>query len=246
MGILAWHILYTWLVRLFSRDPKTLRNFFLEQAAKHSRWAVRVLNLELVIKNPERLRPGQNYLIVANHMSYIDALVIAAWQESAFVTSVEVKNMPFLGLITELAGCLYVERRSKDNIHNEIYEIEEALQQGFHVTFFPEATSTNGTNILPFKRPLFAAAVKTRKPVLPIVIQYESINGEAVTAKNRDYLCWYGDMNFTQHFLQLARLKNIRISLNVCQEIPVTESSTRDTLMETAYKEIKGQYRPVP
>jgi 1-acyl-sn-glycerol-3-phosphate acyltransferase len=110
---------------------------------------------------------------------------------------------------------------------------------------FPEATSTDGEHVKPFKRPLFAAAAKAVVPVLPVVIQYEEIDGRPVTRANRDYLCWYGDMGFGGHFIKLAMRKKIRIRIKVLPEIPVTPDSTRDILMEEAHQRIVAHYRPI-
>jgi 1-acyl-sn-glycerol-3-phosphate acyltransferase len=98
---------------------------------------------------------NKNYFIVSNHLSYIDILLISSVLPTSFVTSVEMKNTPFLGQIIQLAGCLFVERRNKKNIMNEIGDIENALNKGLNVTVFPEATSTNGEQVLKFKRSLF-------------------------------------------------------------------------------------------
>jgi 1-acyl-sn-glycerol-3-phosphate acyltransferase len=244
-GAIAWHILFTLVGRIFISDPVKLRRFYVNSVARHTRWIAKALDVTLVVEGSENARPGQNYFIVGNHLSYLDGVLIPTFLPTTFVTSIEMRQVPVLGLITELGGCLYVERRSKDNIHSEISGIAEALRQGFNVVIFPEATSTNGEQVRPFKRPLFAAAAQALVPVLPLVIQYESIDGEPVTRNNRDYLCWYGDMGFGGHFLKLAMRKNIRIRIKVLPEIPVTAASTRDTLMEEAYQRVLAQYRPI-
>lgn len=245
VGILGWHIVEGWLYRCFVSDELRLRKFFLRKVSLHANWFLRALDMELVISGGENARPGQNYMIVANHMSYLDGVIMAAFREGAFVTSMEMRAAPVLGIITELGGCLYVERRSKENIHNEISSIEVALKQGFNVIVFPEATSTNGTKVIPFKRPLFAAAAKALCPVLPAVIQYELIDGKPVTTTNRDKLCWYGKMDFAPHFFSLLSHGRIRVRLKILPEIPVTAGSTRDTLMDESFLRISSNYEPI-
>jgi len=245
VSVLLWHIASGWVIRFFSRDPKKLRPFFIRKVTERAKKVQRGLRIEPTIEGEENFRTGQNYLIVANHLSYLDAVLTSAAKEVAYVTSMEMRSVPFLGIITELGGCLYVERRSKDNIQNEISDIEEALRLGINVMVFPEATSTDGSGVKPFKRPLFAAAVKARVPVLPAVIQYESIDGKPVTVQNRDNLCWYGDMGFGSHFLKLTSFKEIRMRLRFLPEIPVTPESTRDSLMEQAYAAVSSKYKPI-
>ena len=244
-SIILWHLFSSWIARPFIRDPKRLRAFYLWKVHVGARWLQRALGMKMVVEGRENLKPGHNYLIVANHLGYLDAVLMSGFLECAYVTSVEMKNTPLLGQIVELGGCLFVERRSKDNIKNEIGEIEEALRQGFHVTVFPEATSTEGEAVRPFKRPLFAAAANAPRPVLPMVIQFHSIDGEPVTKANRDAVCWYGDMTFGRHFLKLTSIREITVKLKILPEIPVTKDSTRDTLMEEAYRRIVSAYEPI-
>lgn len=244
-SIILWHIFSSWVVRLFARDPLRLRAFFLRQVHRRARQMARAIDLELVVEGRENMKPGHNYLMVGNHLSYLDAVIVASLAPVAFVTSMEMRAVPVLGLITELGGCLYVDRKSKTNIHNEISGMVEALRQGFHVVIFPEATSTNGSKVLGFKRPLFAAALHARKNVLPIVIQYEELDGAPVTAANRDALCWYGDMGFGPHFLKLTSHRSLKVRLKILPEIPVTEATERDRLMEESFAVVSGHYRPI-
>ena len=144
-------------------------------------------------------------------MSYLDALILASLRPVCFITSIEMKNVPVLGLLTELGGCLYTERRSKENLRSEVAQLSQALQDGFDIVIFPEGTSTNGTGILPFKRGLLSAAMDAKKSILPITIQYQEINGKKVNTGNRDILCWYGDMYFAPHFFKLILLKSVKI-----------------------------------
>jgi len=245
VGIIAWHIVTSWMVRLLLRDPIRLRKYLLQTVALHGRWLLRVLDVEIIVENDSNAQLEKNYFIVANHMSYLDAPILASFRPGAFVTSMEMRAVPVLGLITELGGCLYVERRSREKIHNEISSIEAALKQGFNVIVFPEATSTNGEKVLQFKRPLFAAAAKAGTSVLPIVIQYESINGTPVTVANRDSLCWYGDMSFGPHFIGLLKQRKIKVRIKILPEIPVTENSSRDTLMDASFALVTKNYQPI-
>ena len=95
---------------------------------------------------------GEGHLLVCNHMSYLDAVIFAKTFSGSFVTSMEMKEMPFLGQITQVAGCLYVERRNKSNLSNEVRELTESLKSGNRVIVFPEATSTNGEEVIRFRR----------------------------------------------------------------------------------------------
>jgi 1-acyl-sn-glycerol-3-phosphate acyltransferase len=78
----------------------------------------------------------KNYFIVSNHMSYIDIPILSSIFNTSYVTSTDIRETPGLGQIAELAGCLYVNRKSRENITNEIGDIERALLAGLNVTVF--------------------------------------------------------------------------------------------------------------
>jgi 1-acyl-sn-glycerol-3-phosphate acyltransferase len=233
------------VARLLIRDPKEQRQFLYGLVHRKSKVLLGAMGVELEVEGRENFKPGQNYLIAANHLSYLDPLILASVRPMAFVTSIEMKQAFFLGTLTELGGCLYVERRSRGNIRREISEIENALRAGFHVAIFPEATSTDGSKILPFKRPLFSAAIHSARNVLPVMIQYEEIDGQRVSTRNRDRVCWYGDMRFGRHFVRLLDFQKIRIRVTIIPEIPVTPGSERDTITENAYRAISEIYIPI-
>lgn len=242
------YLVFALIGRILIPDAKLRRSFFLRNVHTYARAALKVIGIELTLENPANMVEGRTYMILANHMSYIDAMVMAAIRPMAFVTSVEVRNTPVLGQICEFGGCLFVERRSKENILNEIGEIGVALQQSHSVVIFPEGTSTDGSKVLPFKRSLLVAAVQTRTPILPVVLQYEEIGDldpQPVTVKNRDKLCWYGTMSFAPHFYAMMALRRIRIRVKFLPEIPVTKDSTRDTLVDAAYAAISENYQPI-
>ncbi len=101
------------------------------------------------------------------------------------------RETPLLGLLTELGGCIFVERRSRTKILDDLKSIVRPLQRGFKVVLYPEATSTNGEQVLPFKKALMMAAARAGVPIQPVVINFPEINGEPFSLKTRDYVCWY-------------------------------------------------------
>ncbi len=236
---------FMFVARLFLRSREKRRRFSLLHGHRHARIALQVMGVDLHVENPERMKENTGLMILSNHMSWLDALIVSAISPTSFVTSREIRETPVLGLITELGGCLYVERRNKENIHHEIREITQALRHGSHVVIFPEATSTDGSAIRPFKRPLLTAAVDAQRNILPMVIQYERINGHPVTVRNRDLLCWYGDMTFPPHYWAMMGCRSIGIRVKILPEIPVEPASTRDALVEVAQSVITSHYRPI-
>lgn len=203
---------------------------------------LKVLNIHVDYKITLGLKKNSNYLIVANHLSYLDVLILSAKFPSCFVTSLEVKNSPFIGQLSILAGCLFVDRQNKSNQKNEVLELRDALMNGMSVTVFPEATSTNGEEILRFRRPLFEASIATQKQILPITINYQTIEGQKIDRLNRDIVCWYGEMTFFSHFFKLLHTKNIQVEVLTAEPFSPAILSSIDLAMKSHHI-VKSNYK---
>ena len=240
--VLSIHVLLGVVARVLLHGSRR-RAFFIANLQRDSKIILAVLGVKLEVEGLENWKNDRTYLVVSNHMSYLDMLVFACIRPLCFVSTIEVLETPFLGQIAETSGSLFVERRSRENIKKEISEISATLQQGFNMVFFPEGTSTNGEQVLPFKRPLFAPAERTNTPVLPVVIQYESIDGEPITRGNRDLICWYGDMDFSPHLLALAGRQGAVVKVKILPEIPMGEKVTREAIASQAEAMVRENYR---
>jgi len=161
------------------------------------------------------IKPGS--LIVANHVSTIDMPLIASETKTVFVTSMEVRNSPLTGLISMIAGAIFVDRKSIKTLRNDISKIAKLLKAGINVTVFPEATSSNGSTVLPFKAALFEAARIAKAPVQPVAIKYE--DGSAVG--------YYGEMSFITHILRLFIHKNIIVQVTWLQQRHFIDTSAK-------------------
>jgi len=192
----------------------------------------------------EELKVDDNFLIVSNHLSYTDILAICSKLSACFVTSVEIRDTPFLGHICKLGGCLFVERRSRHNLSNEIKEITDALGNGLNVCIFPEATSTNGAEVLRFKRPLFKAAIDSNKRVLPLTLNYTKIGKEEVHLGNRDKVCWYGDMSFFPHLWGVLGSGNIEVDVHASEPIETHPELDMTELSLEAHKRVSAKFNP--
>lgn len=235
-------LLHSFIGGLLIIDPWEKRRWRAQLTSDYALIGVWILGLQIATRNEEP--NGQGFLMVGNHLSYLDLLVVASQRPVTFVTSYEIKEMPVLGWITQLAGCLYVERRNKMNLANEVRDIREALEQGFDVVVFPEATSTNGESVLRFRRPLFAAARLSSREVAPFCLNYRKIDNEAVTRENRDRLCWYGDMPFVSHLFGVCRAKNIFVALDWLETLR-TQYMDEEQLAKASHFQVSYTYSAI-
>lgn len=180
----------------------------------YSSWGLWLLKVKVNLQGYENVKTAPASLMVGNHLSYMDILVITSKVPASFVTSTEIRDTIGLGLICKMSGCLFVDRKSKLNIHNEVKEITEGLRRGLNVAIFPESTSTNGEQILRFRRPLYVGAIDAGSPVVPFCLNYRKVGGEPVSIRNRDSVFWYGDMNFIPHLWKIAGCGGVEVDLH--------------------------------
>lgn len=138
---------------------------------RFSRGVLQILGWTVEVVNQHRLDSHRG-LIVANHISFWDVVVLASIAPTRFVTSHEVRDSWGLGWICRLAGCLFVNRQRVMSSDNSVDTLILALAESPSIVIFAEGTSTFGDRILPFRSSLFSAAERTDLPTLPVSLQY--------------------------------------------------------------------------
>ena len=247
---LLWHL---WLTvdffctarfwQLITKDPILRRQRFINNSCRIAKRYLRAFQITTKVFNPQRLdlMKEKSYLVVANHVSYLDIMVLSSLHPFVFITSVEMGANPFLGDITRLGGSLYTNRKTVVSLRSEIDKFAEAIKQGFNVVLFPEGTSTDGTDIRPFRSSLFETAIKAEADILPICIKYTTIDGEPRSDANRDLVCWYGDMTFGSHFMRLLG-RTIEAEIHILEPITCTTQQRRQCLADETYKRLREVY----
>jgi 1-acyl-sn-glycerol-3-phosphate acyltransferase len=139
-------------------------------------------------------------LIVANHISWTDILVLGAAVPAVFVAKAEVRGWPLLGWLARLNPTLFVRRDARAAISVQVAEVAAALDRG-PVTLFPEGTTGDGSDVLPFRPGLFAAAEGHR--VQPVAITYRPAGRPWRSGELAEF-AWDGDKDFWPHLLEVA------------------------------------------
>ena len=145
----------------------------LEREARVQRWALhmlRVLGIRLVVRGtPPAHGP---VLLVANHISWLDILVLHAARHCRFVSKAQVRHWPLIGTLSTGAGTLYIERESRRDAMRVVHHMAEALRAGDVLAVFPEGTTSDGRTLLPFHANLIQAAVSAGAPVQPVALSF--------------------------------------------------------------------------
>jgi 1-acyl-sn-glycerol-3-phosphate acyltransferase len=241
--LLIAYIVSSCAIVVLPAGARVRRRFLIGNTSMFSRIALALLRIRVRVKHRERLYAGAaGRLVAANHVSYIDILVISSLMPSVFVTSVELGSTMFLGMLARLGGSLFVERRKASGLKAEIEEIGRVLGEGFAVALFPEGTTSNGDRVRPFKKSLFDAAVMTGSDVLPLCIRYSRVNGVGLTPNNRDLVFYYGGISFSQHIPRLLSLKSVNVEVIPLRAIRAHKKNTRKELAAEAHDAISAAY----
>jgi 1-acyl-sn-glycerol-3-phosphate acyltransferase len=120
-------------------------------------------------------------LLVANHISWLDILVMDAAHPARFVSKADVKQWPVLGALITGAGTLYIERASRRDAMRVVHQMAAALTAGDTLAVFPEGTTHDGRTLLPFHANLIQAAISAHAPALPVALQYLDAASGAVS-----------------------------------------------------------------
>lgn len=197
-----------------------------------------ILRLPLVMRGPPMTVPGA---VVANHGSWLDIFALNARKNVYFVSKSEVAGWPGIGWLARATGTLFI-RRDPREAKAQLALLEERLEHGHRLLFFPEGTSSDSLRVLPFKPTLFAALFSDRLKhdmyIQPVTVVYHAPDG----ADPRFY-GWWGEMGFGGHLLKvLAQSKQGQVELIYHPPVRVDAFANRKSLASHLETQIRSAH----
>ena len=241
MGIILLLLIYFILSAFVFVIPlKTAmkRSYAIRITSFFSRNILAIFGVRVRISNREDFQKKHNYLIISNHVSYVDVLILSSLIPSVFITSVELKNTALLGTIAKCSGSIFIERRKASDLKAEIESIAFVLKNGFSVVLFPEGTTSNGDCVMQFKKSLFDSAIIAQADVFPVYIRYTRIDNKLLTQQTRDSVYYYGGVTFFKHVTRLLSKKSIEVMVMPLSIVKVNANISRKDLAAMTYKAI--------
>ena len=158
--------------------------------ARIQAWAQRLLEIWGIRLQVRGSPPhGGPVLLVANHISWLDILVMHAARHCRFVSKSDIQHWPLIGTLATAAGTLYIERASRRDAMRVVHHMADALRAEEVVAVFPEGTTSDGVQLLPFHANLLQAAISADAPVVPVALQFvDQRSGQTSLAP-----CYIGD-----------------------------------------------------
>jgi lyso-ornithine lipid O-acyltransferase len=199
---LAMCVVHYWLDRL--RGPMTL-----ERRALWLQGAARAILKVLDIKTQVEGQPPACGLVVSNHLSYLDIIIISATMPCFFVAKMEIDRWPFFGKAARSGGTIFLDRSSLASAMTVAEQMTHRLKLPVPVLLFPEGTSTDGAQVLRFHSRLIDPATTSGAPITAAAIRYVIEGG----MEERE-LCWYGDEGFATHLWKVLGVKGFSAQLH--------------------------------
>jgi 1-acyl-sn-glycerol-3-phosphate acyltransferase len=219
---------------------------------RYQRFLARLFDIRItVIGTPIQDR---GVLMVANHTSYLDILVLGGTVECSFVAKSEVADWPFFGTFAKLQRTVFVERERRSKTGQSLDLIRERLLAGDALILFPEGTSNDGNRVLPFKSALMGAAESElgtdaqgrvlHVPVQPVSVSYVGLHGIPMGREFRPFFAWYGDMELVPHLWESLTTGSVDVVVEFHPPMTVDQVGGRKALAARAEAMVRaGQVR---
>ncbi len=173
-----------------------------------------------------------------NHVSYLDIMVMGSLVKGSFIAKKDIESWPIIGALGKMGRTLYI---SRDPAHatKEIQAIQTRVGEGAPVIVFPEGTSSNGKQILPFKSSFFEIFLNKNIKIQPFTISIISVDGKTPETDDiRDIYAWYGDMNFEPHLWLFSKVKGCVIKVKFHNSVLTDCYKNRKLLSGDVYNSV--------
>lgn len=198
----------------------------------YHRMVLRILGVRVQIDG-EALKNGPA-IFAANHVSWLDIVILSAMAPVSFIAKRDVKNWPFFGALAQLQRTVFVDRDRRHTTGSSTDEMRERLKSGDMLVLFAEGTSGDGARVLPFKSAFFAAAEHPGVSVQPLSVVYTGHRNLPMTRRMRPLYAWYGDMDMPPHLWAAMAHGPIEVKVICHKPLSLSETGDRKSLAKRA------------
>lgn len=180
---------------------------------------------------------------VSNHLSYLDIPVIGSFLKASFVAKKDVAKWPVFGFLSKLQQTAFIDRNTAAAA-KETNSLSSMLKKGKSLIIFPEGTSTDGRDVLPFKSSIFSIMLRDQEQSLkiqPLTIEMKLINKKAPeNQETKDLYAWHRDMDteLPTHLWRFAKSSGATISLCFHPSLQSSNFSDRKTLAKQCHEQV--------
>lgn len=166
-------------------------------------WAIIVSTVMGMKRTVTGRAPLPPFCLVANHLSYIDILLMLTQVRGVLISRADIRQWPIFGTLGYLIGSIFIDRSSAKDVVRVNAMIESVLSKNQGIIFFPEGTSSRGAEVGLFRSSLLEYPAQTGFPVHYATISYRTMPDDPPASKS---ICWWGDMTFSNHLYELLTI----------------------------------------
>ena len=203
-------------------------------ARRWLRRLMRIMGIQFLIHG-KPVEGGQ--MIVCNHVSWIDIPLVGAALTSRFVAKSDIQHWPLIGFIARAIGTFFI-RRGAGGSKPLLEKLRPHLAAGGSVVIFPEGTTTDGHNVLPFHPRLFQAALDCQAPVQPVALRY------GLNQQGEDIAPFIGNDTLFAHVVRVLRSPGLVAELIYCPPLMPQHYSDRSAMAADAEEAIRRAVAP--
>ena len=179
-----------------------------------------IAGLNVTVRGRKDVLKDSGLFIISTHIGYLDGIILGSLVPGTFTTKEEIRRIPLIGGVVAIGGTIFINRHEKSKIVHYVDLMADRLRNNINIFNFPEGHATDGARILPFFSAFFDAPLKTRAPIVPVTINYESADGRPIN--DRDDICCYGGRtSIVSHLWNVLKFKSLGVSVFVHDKIEI-------------------------
>lgn len=189
-------------------------------------------------------------LIVANHLSWSDILVLGSSMELCFIAKDEVKSWPGISTLARLQRTVFVNRGRRSDSANQVNSIATRLKEGDVMVLFAEGTTSSGHRVMQFKSALFGAAQYALKEshletviVQPVAIAYTHLFGMPLGRFHQTQAAWPGDIPLGPHLINFLRKGAYDVEVVFGEPLVITSETSRREIAQNTEAQVKKMFQ---
>ncbi len=228
LALIFFHILWGLAVAgiLFPVLPMQVRDALI---GFWSRLLLLILGLRLELRaqpGAPSPREARGALLLINHISWVDVFVVAAATPARFVAKSEIARWPLAGRFAAAVGTIFVERGRRHAVAHVNEKVAQRLRDGVSIGIFPEGTTTQGDQILPFHANLVQSAIEARAPVVPVGLHYLQDERTSTAA------AFVGQMNLMQSLWRILLAPRLAVRMHWLAPVATQERTRHEIANE--------------
>lgn len=192
------------------------------------------------------LAQSRPLLVVSNHISWTDILVLGSLADVKFIAKADMARWPVIGSLSKLQRTVFIERERKRTSGDQANEIADRLARGDAMVLFAEGTTGDGNMLLPFKSTLFGAAsfavaadAVEQVFIQPVAIAYTRLNGVVLGRTHRTIAAWIGDQDLLPHLKTLLARGGLDVEVHFGEPIAFAKGSKRKEMAALVERQVR-------